>query len=112
MKRLFTVSEDCHPKSVYVLNSAQAVCFVITPWHLGAHQISLQHAPLLTRAAVRAGTNVLDPLPIIASFMEWMKAASVQRSSQELIVGFGGRECLRLLLTEMASNWSTWKMRS
>lgn len=65
---------------MYLLNSAQAVFFVITLWHLNApHQISLRHAALLTRAAVTAGTNVPDPLPITAFFIKWMKVVSKQQ---------------------------------
>lgn len=80
---------------MYLLNSAQAVVFVITPWHLNAsHQISLRHAALLTRAAVTATTNVLDTLPITAFFIEWMKAVNMLQDSQEWVaVEIGGCEC-------------------
>lgn len=99
---------------MYLLNSAQAVLFVITPWHLNApHQISLRHAALLTRAAVTAGTNVPDPLPITALFIEWMKAANMLQDSQEWVTvetgGCASWRAGRVTLTEMETNWSTWK---
>lgn len=80
---------------MYLLNSAQAVFFVITPWHLnGLHQISLRHAALLTGAAVMAGTNVPDPLPVTAFFIKWMKAVNMLQDSQEWVaVEIGGCEC-------------------
>lgn len=101
-------------KNMYLLNSAQAAVFVIAPWHLSApHQISLRHAALLTRAAVTAGTNVPDPLPITAFFIEWMKAVNMLQDSQEWVAAeIGGCECRwagRVTLTEMETNWSTWK---
>lgn len=101
-------------KNMYLLNSAQAVVFVITPWHLNApHQISLRQAVLLTRAAVTAGTNVPDPLPITAFFIEWMKAMNMLQDSQEWVaVEIRSCECWwagRVTLTEMETNWSTWK---
>lgn len=82
---------------MYLLNSAQGVCFVIAPWHLsGPHQISLRHAALLTRAAVMAGTNVPHPLPITAFFIKGMKAVNMLQDSHKWVaVEIGGCECWR-----------------
>lgn len=78
----FCAVKVCPRVNMYLLNSAQAASFVITPWHLHApHQISLRHVALLTRAAVMAGTNAPDRLPITAFFIEWMKAVNTRQGS-------------------------------
>lgn len=89
----YSVSADV--RRMYLLNSAQAACFVIAPWHLsGPHQISPRHAALLTRAAVMAGTNVPHPLPITAFFIKGMKAVNMLQDSHKWVaVENGGCEC-------------------
>lgn len=86
---------------------APAVCFVIVPWHLNdPHQISLQHAALLTRAAVMAGTNVSHPLAITAFFIIGMKAVNMLQDSRKWgAADIGGRKGH----FEMETNWSTWR---
>lgn len=93
------------PSTTYFFNSAHAVFFVIIPWHLNApHQISLWHAVPLTRAAVTAGTNVQDPLPITALFIKWEKAVSKQ-----LGVGISGDG--RLWVLEGRKDHFDWEQR-